>query len=246
MKLDGKVAVITGGASGIGLATAKLFLENGAKVVIADVDENVKEVASQLGDMDKIVGINTNVSDDEEVELLFKRAINNFGHVDIVVSSAGIRSKLMCHEETMEEWDNVIGVNLTGVFLTNKYAIIEMLRQNTGGSIINISSVLGVVGKPTSFAYCASKGAVINMTKSIALSYIKDNIRVNVVAPGYVDTPLLDEYTEEMKEERISKHPIGRLADPIEIAKTILFLASDDSSFITGETIMVDGGYTIQ
>ena len=246
MKLDGKVAVITGGASGIGLATAKLFLENGAKVVIADVDENVKEVASQLGDMDKIVGINTNISNDEEVELLFKKSINNLGHVDIVVSSAGIRSKLMCHEETMEEWDNVIGVNLTGVFLTNKYAITEMLRQNTGGSIINISSVLGVVGKPNSFAYCASKGAVINMTKSIALSYIKDNIRVNVVAPGYVDTPLLDEYTDEMKEERISKHPIGRLADASEIAKTILFLASDDSSFITGETIMVDGGYTIQ
>ncbi len=246
MKLDGKVAVITGGASGIGLATAKLFLKEGAKVVIADIDENVKEVAAQLGDIDRIVGLNTDISKDEEVELLFKRAINNFGHVDIVVSCAGIRSKLMCHEETMEEWNNVISVNLTGVFLTNKYAIIEMLRQNTGGSIINISSVLGVVGKPTSFAYCASKGAVINMTKSIALSYIKDNIRVNVVAPGYVDTPLIDEYTEEMKEERISKHPIGRLADPIEIAKTILFLASDDSSFITGETVMVDGGYTIQ
>ena len=246
MKLESKVAVITGGASGIGLETAKLFLENGAKVVIADIDENVKEVAAQLGDIDRIVGLNTDISKDEEVELLFKRAINNFGHVDIVVSCAGIRSKLMCHEETMEEWNKVISVNLTGVFLTNKYAIIEMLRQNTGGSIINISSVLGVFGKPTSFAYCASKSAVINMTRSIALSYIKDNIRVNVIAPGYVDTPLLDEYTEEMKEEVINKHPIGRLADAEEIAKTILFLASEDSSFITGETIMVDGGYTIQ
>ena len=246
MKLDGKVVVITGGASGIGLSTAKLFLENGAKVVIADIDENVKEIAAQLGDIDRIVGINTDVSKDEEVELLFKRAINNFGHVDIVVSSASIRSKLMCHEETMEEWNKVISVNLTGVFLTNKYAIIEMLRQNNGGSIINISSVLGVVGKPTSFAYCASKSAVINMTRSIALSYIKDNIRVNVVAPGYVDTPMTSEYTEEIKEEIINKHPIGRFADPEEIAKTILFLASDDSSFITGETVMVDGGYTIQ
>ena len=246
MKLDGKVVVITGGASGIGLSTAKLFLENGAKVVIADIDENVKEIAAQLGDIDRIVGINTDISKDEEVELLFKRAINNFGHIDIVVTSAGIRSKLMCHEETMEEWNKVISVNLTGVFLTNKYAIIEMLRQNNGGSIINISSVLGVVGKPTSFAYCASKSAVINMTRSIALSYIKDNIRVNVVAPGYVDTPMTSEYTDEVKEEIINKHPIGRFADAEEIAKTILFLASDDSSFITGETVMVDGGYTIQ
>ena len=133
-----------------------------------------------------------------------------------------------------------------GVFLTNKYAIIEMLKQAHGGSIINISSVLGVVGKPSSYAYSATKSAVINMTRSAALTYARNNIRVNVVSPGYVDTPLISEYTDEMRNSTINRHPIGRLANPMEIAKVITFLASNDSSFITGENIIADGGYTIQ
>ena len=152
----------------------------------------------------------------------------------------------MCHEETMDEWNKVLGVNLTGVFLTNKYAIIEMLKQAHGGSIINISSVLGVVGKPSSYAYSATKSAVINMTRSAALTYARNNIRVNVVSPGYVDTPLISEYTDEMRNSTINRHPIGRLANPMEIAKVITFLASNDSSFITGENIIADGGYKIK
>ena len=191
MKLDSKVAIITGGASGIGLETAKDFLNEGAKVVIADIDENVREIASELGDIDRIVGVVCDVSNEDDVILLIKKAINSFGHIDILVASAGIRSTLMCHEETMDEWNKVLGVNLTGVFLTNKYAIIEMLKQAHGGSIINISSVLGVVGKPSSYAYSATKSAVINMTRSAALTYARNNIRVNVVSPGYVDTPLI-------------------------------------------------------
>ena len=180
MKLDSKVAIITGGASGIGLETAKDFL-------------NVREIASELGDIDRIVGVVCDVSNEDDVILLIKKAINSFGHIDILVASAGIRSTLMCHEETMDEWNKVLGVNLTGVFLTNKYAIIEMLKQAHGGSIINISSVLGVVGKPSSYAYSATKSAVINMTRSAALTYARNNIRVNVVSPGYVDTPLISE-----------------------------------------------------
>lgn len=246
MKLDSKVAIITGGASGIGLETAKDFLNEGAKVVIADIDENVREIASELGDIDRIVGVVCDVSNEDDVILLIKKAINSFGHIDILVASAGIRSNLMCHEETMDEWNKVLGVNLTGVFLTNKYAIIEMLKQAHGGSIINISSVLGVVGKPSSYAYSATKSAVINMTRSAALTYARNNIRVNVVSPGYVDTPLISEYTDEMRNSTINRHPIGRLANPMEIAKVITFLASNDSSFITGENIIADGGYTIQ
>ncbi len=246
MKLDSKVAIITGGASGIGLETAKDFLNEGAKVVIADIDENVREIASELGDIDRIVGVVCDVSNEDDVILLIKKAINSFGHIDILVASAGIRSTLMCHEETMDEWNKVLGVNLTGVFLTNKYAIIEMLKQAHGGSIINISSVLGVVGKPSSYAYSATKSAVINMTRSAALTYARNNIRVNVVSPGYVDTPLISEYTDEMRNSTINRHPIGRLANPMEIAKVITFLASNDSSFITGENIIADGGYTIQ
>ena len=246
MKLDSKVAIITGGASGIGLETAKDFLNEGAKVVIADIDENVREIASELGDIDRIVGVVCDVSNEDDVILIIKKAINSFGHIDILVASAGIRSTLMCHEETMDEWNKVLGVNLTGVFLTNKYAIIEMLKQAHGGSIINISSVLGVVGKPSSYAYSATKSAVINMTRSAALTYARNNIRVNVVSPGYVDTPLISEYTDEMRNSTINRHPIGRLANPMEIAKVITFLASNDSSFITGENIIADGGYTIQ
>lgn len=246
MKLDSKVAIITGGASGIGLETAKDFLNEGAKVVIADIDENVREIASELGDIDRIVGVVCDVSNEDDVILLIKKAINSFGHIDILVASAGIRSTLMCHEETMDEWNKVLGINLTGVFLTNKYAIIEMLKQAHGGSIINISSVLGVVGKPSSYAYSATKSAVINMTRSAALTYARNNIRVNVVSPGYVDTPLISEYTDEMRNSTINRHPIGRLANPMEIAKVITFLASNDSSFITGENIIADGGYTIQ
>ena len=246
MKLDSKVAIITGGASGIGLETAKDFLNEGAKVVIADIDENVREIASELGDIDRIVGVVCDVSNEDDVILLIKKAINSFGHIDILVASAGIRSTLMCHEETMDEWNKVLGVNLTGVFLTNKYAIIEMLKQAHGGSIINISYVLGVVGKPSSYAYSATKSAVINMTRSAALTYARNNIRVNVVSPGYVDTPLISEYTDEMRNSTINRHPIGRLANPMEIAKVITFLASNDSSFITGENIIADGGYTIQ
>ena len=246
MRLDSKVAIITGGASGIGLETAKDFLNEGAKVVIADIDENVREIASELGDIDRIVGVVCDVSNEDDVILLIKKAINSFGHIDILVASAGIRSTLMCHEETMDEWNKVLGVNLTGVFLTNKYAIIEMLKQAHGGSIINISSVLGVVGKPSSYAYAATKSAVINMTRSAALTYARNNIRVNVVSPGYVDTPLISEYTDEMRNSTINRHPIGRLANPMEIAKVITFLASNDSSFITGENIIADGGYTIQ
>ena len=246
MKLDSKVAIITGGASGIGLETAKDFLNEGAKVVIADINENVREVASELGDIDKIVGVVCDVSNEDDVILLIKKAINSFGHIDILVSSAGIRSTLMCHEETMDEWNKVLSVNLTGVFLTNKYAIIEMLKQAHGGSIINISSVLGVVGKPSSYAYSATKSAIINMTRSAALTYARNNIRINVVSPGYVDTPLISEYTDEMRVSTINRHPVGRLANPMEIAKVITFLASNDSSFITGENIVADGGYTIQ
>lgn len=246
MKLEGKVAIITGGASGIGLAIAKDYLDEGAKVVIADINENVKEVASELGDIDKIIGTYTDVTKEEDIELLFKKTINNFGHVDIVVANAGISSNQYCHNESLDEWNKVISTNLTSVFLTNKYAINEMLRQNTKGSIINISSILGIVGSPNAYSYCASKGAIINMTKSSAICYAKNNIRVNCIAPGYIDTPMLKDATDEVKMLIAKAHPLGRLGTPLEIAKLATFLASDDSSFITGEVIVADGGYVAQ
>jgi len=244
MRLEGKVAIVTGGASGIGLAIVKDFLNEGAKVVIADNNDNVKEIASQLGDIDKVVGIHMDVSKEEDVELLFKKTINSFGNINVVVANAGIGSKYMCHEQPIEEWNKVIGINLTGIYLTNKYAINYMLNSQIGGSIINMTSILGLVGNPGAYAYTACKGAIISMTKNAAITYARNNIRVNAVAPGYVKTPILNEVPENMLNAIANAHPIGRLGTSEEIAKIATFLASNESSFVTGEIVVADGGYT--
>jgi len=244
MRLEGKVAIITGGASGIGLGIAKEFLNEGAKVVIADYDENVKEIASELGDIDKVIGVKIDVSKEEDIDLLFKKTINNFGNINIVVANAGISSKYMCHEQPIEEWNDVIGTNLTGVYLTNKYGINYMLKSNLGGSIINVTSILGLVGTLGAYAYTASKGAIISMTKNSAITYARNNIRINAIAPGYIKTPILNNIPDNTLNIIANNHPIGRLGTTEEIAKVATFLASNDSSFITGEIITADGGYT--
>lgn len=244
MRLEGKVAIVTGGASGIGLGIAKDFFNEGAKVVIADYNENVKEIASELGDIDKVIGLKIDVSKEEDVDLLFKKTINNFGNINIVVANAGISSKYMCHEQPIEEWNDVIGTNLTGVYLTNKYGINYMLNSRLGGSIINVTSILGIIGTPGAYAYTASKGAIISMTKNSAITYARNNIRINAIAPGYVKTPILNNIPDNTLNIIANNHPIGRLGTPEEIAKVVTFLASNDSSFITGEIITADGGYT--
>lgn len=239
---NGKVAVITGGASGIGLATARKLLSEGAKVVLVDWNENVSEIAKTLNN--DALGIRCDVSSDTDVQKCVNDIIEKFGHIDFLVANAGIGGgPNKAHEVSVDEWNKVIGVNQTGIFLMNKYVISEMLK-NGGGAIVNTSSMYGLVGTTMSFAYSASKGAINQMTRSLALTYARDNIRVNAVAPGYVDTPILAEVPKEAKDAMANQLPVGRLGKDTEIANLICYLLSDDASFITGAIVPIDGGFT--
>ena len=242
--LQDKVAIVTGGASGIGLATVKAFLEKGAKVVIADYNEEAgKKVESDLKETyENVLFVQTNVADEQSVENVVNTAVNQFGQLDIIYNNAGIGLQKPTHEVTAEEYKRVIAVNQDGVFYGIKYAVREMLKTG-GGAIINTSSILGTVGEPTSIPYAASKGAVNLITKSAALEYADRNIRVNAVAPGFIESGLVNkEALGDFYDGLVAKHPIGRLGAPEEIAHAVVFLAEND--FVTGTTIHVDGGYT--
>jgi NAD(P)-dependent dehydrogenase (short-subunit alcohol dehydrogenase family) len=242
--LKDKVAVVTGGASGIGLATAKAFLAKGAKVVIGDYNEDSgKAVEQQLKEtFENVLFVRTDVADEQSVENLVKTAVDKFGQLDIIFNNAGIGIQKPTHELTDDEYKRVIAVNQDGVFYGIKYALREMLKTG-GGAIINTSSILGTVGEPTSIPYAASKGAVNLITKSVALEYADRNIRVNAVAPGFIESGLVNkESLGDFYDGLVAKHPVGRLGNPEEIAHAVVFLAEND--FVTGTTIHVDGGYT--
>lgn len=242
--LKGKVVIVTGGASGIGLATAKAFLDKGSKVVIGDYNKEtgekvVNELKNQYAD---VLFMEVNVADEKSVENLVSQTVTQFGQLDIIFNNAGIGIQKPTHELTDEEYKRVIAVNQDGVFYGMKYALREMLKTG-GGSIINTSSILGSVGEPTSIPYAASKGAVNLITKSAALEYADRNIRVNAVAPGFIESGLVNkEALGDFYDGLVAKHPIGRLGKPEEIAHAVVFLAEND--FVTGTTILVDGGYT--
>ena len=241
---NSKVAIITGGASGIGLATAKKLACYGVNVVLADWNDNVEDIATNIGK--NVLGIKCDVSSEENVKSLVEETVSKFGHIDYLVANTGIGGgPNKAHEVSLEEWNKVVAVNQTGIFLANKYVIAEMLK-NGGGSIVNTSSMYGLVGTTMSFAYSATKGAINQMTRSLALTYARDNIRVNAVAPGYVDTPILSQVPNDMKQAMASQMPIGRLGKDNEIANLIIYLLSEKASFITGAVVPIDGGYTAQ
>lgn len=243
-KLQNKVALITGGASGIGAATARLFVQEGAKVVLADLNEEKgKAFEAELKTQGaEAVFVKANITSEEEVASLFKRAIEAFGKVDIVFNNAGIGRVQPSHELEYSEWRNTVNVDLDGVFLVARESIREMLKAG-GGTIVNTASMYGWVGSPGSAAYNAAKGGVINLTRSLALEYADQNIRVNALCPGFIDTPIIP---EENKKELASMTPMKRLGQADEMATAVLFLASDDSSYMTGGSLIVDGGYTAQ
>lgn len=246
MDLAGKVAVVTGGASGIGLAAAKAYLAKGAKVVIADFnEEGGKQEAGNLKNDGEVEFVKVDVASEESVENMIKFAVDTFGTVDVLVNNAGIGALSETHELNYEDYHKVISVNQDGVFFGSKHAVRHMMN-NGGGVIINTASILGSVGEAGAFAYNASKGAVNLMTKSLALQYANKNIRVNAVAPGYVESGMVsrDALGPEFYDQLVGKHPIGRLGQPEEIAHAIIFLSEND--FMTGATILVDGGYTAQ
>ena len=236
-----KVAVVTGGASGIGLATTKKLLSEGANVIILDLKMD-EGIINNLGD--NAIYLKCDVSNEENVKNCIEEIIKKFNHIDYLVANAGIGgSASKPHEVSMDEWNKVISVNQTGIFLLNKYVINEMLKSGKG-AVVNTSSMYGLVGSTTSFAYSASKGAINQMTRSLALTYARDNIRVNAIAPGYVDTPILSMVPDNVKKAIGNELPIGRLGKDTEIANLICYLLSDDASFITGAIIPIDGGFT--
>ncbi|MFC3799209.1 SDR family NAD(P)-dependent oxidoreductase [Cohnella sp. GCM10012308] len=243
-KLQNKVAVITGGASGIGAATARLFVSEGAKVVLVDLNEEKgKAFESELKALNAdALFVKANITSEEEVAHIFKQTVEAFGKVDVVFNNAGIGRVHSSHDLAYSEWRNTVNVDLDGVFLVAREAIREMLKTG-GGAIVNTASMYGWVGSPGSAAYNAAKGGVINLTRSLALEYAEQNIRINSLCPGFIDTPIIP---EESKQALAQLTPMKRLGQAEEMAKAVLFMACDDSSFMTGNSLTVDGGYTAQ
>lgn len=236
-RLKDKVAIITGGSSGIGLAAANKFIAEGASVISADI------AAPENKSIDFV---KTDVTNSQSLQDMVNTVVDQYGKIDILVANAGVAEKKSAVADLdLDNWNKVIAIDLTGVVLTNKYVVSQMVKQKSG-SVINMSSILGVVGGVKSQAYSAAKAGVANYTRSQAITYAAQGIRFNSVAPGYVNTPLLKTLPQEVRESMIEKMPIGRLAEPEEIANVITFVASDEASFVTGALINVDGGYTAQ
>ena len=247
-RIQDRVAVITGGCSGIGLATAQRFVEEGAKVVIGDLsDQRGHEIVGRLGGESVATYVHVDVTDKEQVDALFKTARDTYGSVDIAFNNAGISPPEddSILDTDLEAWRRVQEVNLTSVYLCCKAALPHMLAQRRG-SIINTASFVAVMGAATSqISYSASKGGVLSMSRELGVQFAREGIRVNALCPGPVATPLLMELfakDPERAARRLVHIPMGRFAEPAEIAATVAFLASDDSSFITASTFMVDGG----
>lgn len=243
MRLKNKVAVITGAAQGIGLACAKRFLAEGAKVVISDVNQAVgKKSAKALGANCKFIACD--VGDKKEVDALIAKTVRAFGRLDICVSNAGTIHTANFLDIAEADFDKVIRVNLKGVFLTGQAAARQMVKQGGDGVIINMSSCNAVLAIPNQVPYVTSKGGVNQLTKVMALSLAPNNIRVNAIGPGSIQTEILKAVmnNEEARKRIMSRTPLGRLGDPDEIATVAVFLACSDSSYITGQTIYPDGG----
>ena len=247
MRLEGKVALVTGGARGIGEATARLFAREGARVVIGDilVDEG-KRVAEDIeASGGQALFVNQDVRSDADWKTAVEATGQRFGKLDILVNNAGVFLVSPIEETSDEEYECMMETNVRGVFLGTKYAIPAM-RQAGGGSIVNISSTAGMVGNPSAASYSATKGAVRLFTKGTAIQHAKDGIRANSIHPGVIDTVMLAFLTDvpERRAEMLSKVPMGRLGTAEEIAYGALLLASDESSYMTGSELVIDGGRT--
>jgi NAD(P)-dependent dehydrogenase (short-subunit alcohol dehydrogenase family) len=250
--LDGKVALVTGAASGIGRATALTFAREGAKLVVADMNEDggqqtVHMITENGGEA---TFVQVDVSNATEVQAMISKTVETYGRLDCAHNNAGISSggqRAFTADYPEERWHQVIAINLTGVWLCMKYEIPQMLQQG-GGTIVNTASVAGLVGLPYASAYVASKHGVVGLTRTAALEYAKSGIRVNCVCPGYIETPMTEQGRSdpERMAHMLASEPIGRIGKPEEIAETVVWLCSEAASFVTGHTMTVDGGMVAQ
>ena len=254
-RLDKKIVFVTGAGSGIGEQIARLFAQQGAHVVLNDIRVDAAErVSSEI----RAAGGNTrtqqlDVADESQVKAAIEGVAATEGRLDILVNNAGVSHVGTVLETSLEDWERVMSVNARGVFLCSKYAVTQMLAQNpTGGILVNIASVAGMIAIDQRFPYIASKGAVISMTRSIAIDFVTQGIRCNAICPGTVHTPFVEGYLarnfagqeDEVRQQLHARQPIGRMGRPDEIAYAALYLASDEAAFVTGSTLVIDGGWT--
>ncbi|WP_227492860.1 SDR family NAD(P)-dependent oxidoreductase [Brevibacterium sp. CFH 10365] len=244
---EGRTAVVTGAASGIGAAIAEMLARRGAKVMIGDISEQAQQRADDLAaDGLQVAAIPTDASSEEDVEALMDHASTTFGGLDILVANAGIAEpKAPIDDLDVARWRQIIDINLTGTALCFKHAL-RYMRSVGSGSIVAVASILGLVGQARSTSYSASKAAIVNLVRSTGLTYAQDGIRVNAVAPGYVDTPLVAGLDKSVREKMIERMPNCRLGTPEEVAEVVCFLASDAAPFVNAATWSVDGGYVAQ
>jgi len=243
MRLENKIAIVTGGSSGIGRASSILFAKEGAKVVVTDINDKAGEdvVKTIKSNGREGIFVHCDVTKEDQAKNLIAKAVEKYGRLDVLYNNAGIGMVKLLPEMTEQEWDRIFNINVKGAFLCSKYAIPQMKKQGRG-AIVNTASNWGLIAYPHWPAYCATKGAVVMLTKALAIDHAPDNIRVNCVCPGNIDTPLLRAGIEaETSFEEASK-TMGRLAKPEEVAYVALFLASDESSYVTGSAVVVDNG----
>lgn len=247
MRLKGKVAIVTGAAQGIGAKTAKVFAEEGAKVVVADYDaEGGKETVEAIKDTGaEAMFVQVDVSSLDAARDMVDETVKEFGRLDILVNNAGVTADTLLTKMTEEQWDKVIDVNLKGVFNCSKPATDQMLDQDSGGVILNASSVVGLYGNVGQTNYAATKFGVIGLTKTWSKELAPKGIRVNAVAPGFVKTPMTDDVPDKILDKMAKQTPLKRLGDPEDIAKAYLYLASDEAKYVNGEVLSVDGGLVL-
>lgn len=243
-KLDGKTAVVTGASRGIGRAIALQLASEGANVVVnfSGSEQKAQQVVEEITSLGvKAIAVQANVSDSESVQNLMNAALEQFGSIDILVNNAGITRDNLIMRMKEEEWDDVINTNLKGVFLCTKAVTRQMMKQ-CSGRIINITSIVGVMGNAGQANYVAAKAGVIGLTKTTARELASRNILVNAIAPGFITTEMTDALPEEIKSSMLAQIPLGSLGEPEHIAKAVVFLASEDSNYMTGQTLHIDGG----
>ncbi len=240
--LDSKVAIVTGGAQGIGEAICRTLYQSGARVVVADLcGEGAEKVAAGFGDSDRSIAVQVDVADSGSVEKMVETTVKKFSTIDLLVNNAGIARDNFIVRMKEKDWDAVLGVNLKGMFLCMKLVLPIMIKQRSG-KIINISSVVAIIGNPGQANYSAAKSGVIGLTKSTAREVASRGITINAVAPGFIETPMTEKLSGSAKEMFIKNIPLGKGGRPEDVGKVVLFLASDLSDYITGQVINVDGG----